>query len=335
MTGTFVCGLKVYRARDTYSSFLQGMTQQLMMIYQRGFVLALYIFLWDRFRLVDLTPCTWYEWLLALLSADLAYYWMHRHAHEYHFFWTAHSVHHSGEDFNLATALRQGILQAWFSWMWFMPMTLFIPPTSFAVHRQLNTLYQFWIHTTLVGWLGPLEYVLNTPSHHRMHHRPPGNRNYAGVLIIWDRMFGTFECEEEQIDFYGLAKQVKAFDPVSLNLEHASRVLANVNPEKKRDLWFYFKLLTKRRVKHKSVFSPLALFEPLPRAKTNLWRVPQKSKRVKYNGDDAVERSFLYELYLAVKAVSVLALYVFSAEKVRCLLSLEKHVQYLQEWLSF
>ena len=297
------------------------MTQQLFLIYQRGFVLALYMFIWDKFRLVDLTPCTWYEWLITLLAADLAYYWMHRHAHEYHLFWLGHSVHHSGEDFNLATALRQGILQPWFSWIWSIPAALIISPTSFALHRQLNTLYQFWIHTTLVGWLGPLEHVLNTPSHHRMHHRPPGNRNYAGVLIIWDRIFGTFEVEDRQVDYYGLAKQVKAFDPISLNTEHAARVLANVNPNQKRDVWFYVKLLTKRRVKHKSVFDPLALFKPLPKDKAHLWHIPTQSKRVKYNGDDAAERSVIFNVYLGLHTISALLLYVYAAEKVCSILA--------------
>merc|ERR1719456_643882 len=102
-------------------------------------------------------------------------------------------------------------------------------PVTFAAHNALNTLFQFWIHTEVIGWLGPLEYIFNTASHHRMHHRPPGNRNYAGVLIIWDRIYGTFECENATgyKDYYGLAKQPKTFDAIRMNYQHFE-TMANI-----------------------------------------------------------------------------------------------------------
>ena len=103
------------------------------------------------------------------------------------------------------------------SWMFYIPLAFFFHPACFFLHDSLNTLAQFWFHTELLGSLGPLEYILNTPSHHRYHHRPPGNGNYGAVLIIWDRMFGTFQFEETHTDHYGLAKQYTTFDPVYAN----------------------------------------------------------------------------------------------------------------------
>lgn len=204
---------------------------------------------------------------------------MHRYSHEYHLLWSAHSVHHSGEDYNLATALRQGMGQNLYSWAFSLPLAFFFPPSCYVGHNALNTLYQFWIHTELVGHLGPLEYVLNTASHHRMHHRPPGNCNYAGVFIIWDRMFGTFVAEDSKQDYYGLAKQYETFDPTWANLEHIHRVVASQG----------WRGLLGRRWKHKSVFDPMALFAPIrPKGGDSvhqLWQFPRgEAKRVKLEG---------------------------------------------------
>ncbi len=129
------------------------------------------------------------------------------------------------QDYNLATALRQGALQQFTSWPFKLALALVFHPALYIMHSALNTLGQFWIHTQLIGSVGPLEYILNTPSHHRMHHRPPGNCNYAGILIVWDRLFGTFRAEDAQQDYYGLAKQYSTFDPVWANVEHPRRVL--------------------------------------------------------------------------------------------------------------
>lgn len=161
---------------------------------------------------------------LPRMGVDLAYYWAHRTLHGLHVGWAAHSVHHSGEDYNLATALRQGALQPLMTWVFSLPLALFFPAESISVHLQLNTLYQFWIHTELCGRLGLLEYILNTPFHHRMHHRPPGNCNYAGVLIIWDRLFSTYQTETERLDYVGLAPSARTFNPVKLNLRYWQKI---------------------------------------------------------------------------------------------------------------
>jgi alkylglycerol monooxygenase len=162
-----------------------------------------------------------------MLLKDCAYYWNHRILHEYHTLWASHSVHHSGEDYNLSTGLRQGAIQHILSIPFVLPMALLgFPPQAYAAHAQLNTMYQFWVHTDLINRLPfGLEYLMNSPSAHRMHHRPPGNCNYAGVFIIWDRMFGTYVPEKVRQDYYGLAQQPNTFDPVKLNLQHYQKIM--------------------------------------------------------------------------------------------------------------
>ncbi|XP_074430889.1 alkylglycerol monooxygenase isoform X1 [Larus michahellis] len=186
----------------------------------RSLDLISYIYVWNNYRLFELpwdSPWTWY---VTLLGVDFAYYCFHRICHEVNILWAAHQVHHSSEDYNFFTALRQSVLQKYTSWIFNLPMALFIPPSVFAVHLQFNLLYQFWIHTEVVTKLGPLEWILNTPSHHRVHHgRNPYciDKNYGGTLIIWDRIFGTFEAEDAKV-VYGLTHPVNSFDPIMLQL---------------------------------------------------------------------------------------------------------------------
>src|SRR5207247_5460488 len=151
----------------------------------------------------------------------------HRMSHEVNAFWAAHVVHHQSEEYNLAVALRQGAFQSSFSWVFYLPLAVIgFPPLLFLTVSSLDTLYQFWIHTRAIGRLGPLEWVLNTPSHHRVHHgRNPQyiDRNHAGTLIIWDRMFGTFEPEGHAV-IYGVTEPIASWNPVWANF-HAYRNL--------------------------------------------------------------------------------------------------------------
>lgn len=203
-----------YRLNDGICSALLGTFQQigLMLFDIAGISLEVTFYTWvyDHCRLATIdakaTPLLAYVGLM--FGKDLGYYWAHRFLHEWHFMWVGHSVHHSGEDYNLATGLRQGVWQPVVGWPFYLPLALAgFHPVAFHAHAQLNTLYMYWIHTELVGRCGPLEYVFNTPMAHRMHHRPPGNCNYAGMFIIWDRMFGTYMPERVRRDVYGLAKQ--------------------------------------------------------------------------------------------------------------------------------
>jgi len=161
------------------------------------------------------------SWAVVFLLDDFAYYWMHRTSHVVNLLWAGHVVHHSSEEFNLTVALRQSSLHGLMSWVFYMPLALLgIPVMMWLVCHALNLVYQFWVHTREINRLGPLELVLNTPSHHRVHHgvNPEyQDRNYAGVLIIWDRMFGTFEPEVAP-PVYGLTKPLVSWNPVWANV---------------------------------------------------------------------------------------------------------------------
>jgi len=142
----------------------------------------------------------WWVWVLLFFGDEISYYCFHRASHECRLFWASHVVHHSSQRYNFSTALRQswtGTITGWIFWMW-LPLVGFHPIMVLTM-QAISLLYQFWIHTELVQSMGPLEFVLNTPSHHRVHHgsnRRYIDRNHAGTLIIWDRLFGTFEPED-------------------------------------------------------------------------------------------------------------------------------------------
>jgi len=162
----------------------------------------------------------WWTWIILFFIDDLAYYWFHRISHESRLFWNFHVVHHSSEQFNLSVAVRQSWFSGTVHWMFYAPvMLLGFAPWMFAITHGLNLIYQFWIHTRFVKRMGVLEYVLNTPSHHRVHHgvnNPYLDRNYAGVLIIWDRMFGSFVDETEE-PRYGIIKPIRSYNPLWIN----------------------------------------------------------------------------------------------------------------------
>jgi hypothetical protein len=155
------------------------------------------------------------------VGVDLLYYWFHRLSHEINFLWAAHVVHHQSEEYNLTVALRQSALQPFFSNVFYWPLALLgVPPPVFLACVSFNTLYQFWIHTRLLGRLGPLEQLLMTPSHHRVHHgRNPRyiDRNHGGTFILWDKLFGTFEPETEEV-VYGITKPLASWNPLWANL---------------------------------------------------------------------------------------------------------------------
>ncbi|TVQ87268.1 MAG: sterol desaturase family protein [Deltaproteobacteria bacterium] len=172
-------------------------------------------------------PMSPWSWLIAMLLVDHQYYWWHRHSHRVNFLWAAHVVHHQSQEYNLAVALRQALFTNLTSLPYYLPLAVLgIHPVVFLISGALNTLYQFWIHTRTVGKLGPLEWVLNTPSHHRVHHgiNPAYiDKNHAGILIIWDRLFGTF-VEETEEPVYGTVDVLESFDPVWANFHYWSRM---------------------------------------------------------------------------------------------------------------
>ncbi|XP_041372292.1 alkylglycerol monooxygenase-like [Gigantopelta aegis] len=209
---------KRYRMNDAITSVAAGVFSRLPVVVLQSITLAAYCWVYDNWRIAQLPWDSAWTWCLCFLGQDLGYYWFHRFAHEVNFMWAAHQVHHSSEDYNFSTALRQSILQVYTSWVFYLPMALCIPPSVFLIHAELNLIYQFWIHTQYVPYLGPLEYIINTPSAHRVHHgRNPYciDKNYAGTLIIWDRIFGTYEAESEEV-VYGLTHALGTFDPLNV-----------------------------------------------------------------------------------------------------------------------
>ena len=162
----------------------------------------------------------WWTWVILFFVDDLAYYVFHRVSHESRLFWNFHVVHHSSEQYNLSVAVRQSWFSGILHWIFYAPvMLLGFAPWMFALMHGFNLIYQFWIHTKFIDRLGPLEYVLNTPSHHRVHHGVNEqylDKNYAGVLIIWDRLFGSFTPETEE-PRYGIVKPIASYNPLWIN----------------------------------------------------------------------------------------------------------------------
>lgn len=211
-----------YRLSDSINDLSCGILDQLLMVFLKTALFAGYVFVYERYRLFSI-PGSAAAWVACFLGVDFLYYWFHRTGHEVNAFWAAHVVHHQSEEYNLAVALRQGAFQPAFSWVFYLPLALLgFPPLMFLTVTSIDTLYQFWIHTRVIGRLGPLEWVLNTPSNHRVHHgRNPKyiDRNHGGILIVWDRLFGTYQKEEEE-PAYGITTPLRSFNPVWAHLHY-------------------------------------------------------------------------------------------------------------------
>jgi len=207
----------LYRLTDALGDLGCGIFQQVSLLFFGGLLLAAYVWMYHHLRLVDLGPHPALGWTVAFVGVDFTYYWWHRASHRVGFLWAAHVVHHQSEDYNFAVALRQAVLTPITSLPFSLPLALLgVPPVAYVTAEALSTLYQFWIHTELVDKLGPLESVINTPSHHRVHHaRNPRylDRNYGAVLIIWDRLFGTYVAEDER-PIYGITKPLRSFNSI-------------------------------------------------------------------------------------------------------------------------
>lgn len=164
-------------------------------------------------------PVTWWSLVLVVLLADITYYWEHRIAHEVRLLWTQHAVHHSSRDLNIVTGVRFGPLEGVWSLVAHIPLAVMgFAPEAIIFGVIFVLAYQTWLHTELIGKLGPLEWVLNTPSHHRVHHGCDDkylDKNYGGVLIIWDRLWGTFQAEEET-PRYGLKRDFNSRNPLTV-----------------------------------------------------------------------------------------------------------------------
>lgn len=207
---------EIFKTQDTFASLAMGIGNVIVGLLAKGLVFAAYTF-FHQYALLDIGFAVT-AWIVLFFLEDLTYYWFHRVSHECRLFWASHVVHHSSEYYNLSTALRQtwtGSFYSFIFWLW-LPLVGF-EPIMVMTMQSLSLIYQFWIHTEVIHRLGVVENVMNTPSHHRVHHSSNArylDRNHAGILIIWDKLFGTFVEEHPQDPpVYGLTKNLETYNP--------------------------------------------------------------------------------------------------------------------------
>ncbi|RYC70163.1 MULTISPECIES: sterol desaturase family protein [Spirosoma] len=221
-----------YEAKDTASSLSMGIGNVIVGFVGKAIVFGAYSLVYQ-FRLFTIDMSQWWAWGLLFFADDFSYYWFHRISHSSRYFWASHVVHHSSRKYNLGTALRQtwtGTLSgAWLFWVW-LPLIGF-SPVAVMTMQAISLLYQFWIHTEHIDRLpAPIEFIFNTPSHHRVHHGSNLaylDKNHAGVLIIWDRLFGTFEPETHR-PTYGLTKNIDSHNPLRIAFHEWSDIARDV-----------------------------------------------------------------------------------------------------------
>ena len=214
--------LGYYRLNDSLSNLSQGIGSQLVGIFLKTATFFCYLYIYNHWRFYEF-PSTIWTWLILFIGVDFFYYWFHRMSHEVNALWAAHIAHHQSEEYNLTVALRQSWFQGGFSWVFYLPLAFAgFESIMFLTVSAFNTIYQFWIHTRAIGNMGPLEWIINTPSHHRVHHGSNPkyiDKNHAGTLIIWDRIFGTFQKEEEEV-VYGITKPLASWNPIWANFHY-------------------------------------------------------------------------------------------------------------------
>jgi len=231
-------GKNTYRLNDTFTSIVIGMISRYPTMLNLGFQSAVFIYISTSLNMKLLPTDSVLTWVIAFLLYDLSYYWMHRMHHEIKILWATHSVHHHGEDFNLATALRQTSTGWLWKWVFYLPMILIgVPAEVFISVAGVNLVYQFWVHTKHIGHLGVLEKIFITPMNHSVHHAKNKeyiDANYGGVFIIWDRMFGTYIAELPNVKpVYGTVTPLNSFNPIWANFQIFSNMLKDSLKTKK------------------------------------------------------------------------------------------------------
>lgn len=217
---TFKMHRDSYELKDSASSISLGLGNVFIGLIAKVITLASFMLMYE-FRLFDIS-ITWWSYILLLFAEDFSYYWMHRVSHRSRIFWASHMVHHSSQRYNLSTALRQtwtGPFYTFVFWLW-LPLLGF-HPLMVMMQMSISLIYQFWIHTEIIGRMPNwFEFIFNTPSHHRVHHATNPqylDRNHAGIFIIWDRLFGSFETENDnEAPVYGLTHNIESFNPVRI-----------------------------------------------------------------------------------------------------------------------
>ena len=233
---------ELYDLKDTATSITLGLGNLFAGIITKSIIVLVYIWIYEH-RLFTVPVNTWWAWTLCFFADDFSYYWFHRISHSVRFFWASHAVHHSSEKYNMAAALRQNwtgnITGTFLFWAW-MPLMGF-QPGMILLMQSISLLYQYWIHTEAIKRLPKwYEFIFNTPSHHRVHHGSDLlylDRNHAGTLIIWDRLFGSFQAEQFRPK-YGLTKNVDTFNPVKVAFHEWIRIAADIKRSPK-NTWQY------------------------------------------------------------------------------------------------
>ncbi|QKE64898.1 sterol desaturase family protein [Aquipseudomonas campi] len=217
-------GRSSYRLADALNSLSAGVLSTTSGLLTAAVGLLTYTFAWQQLAIFQLAAEDWRVWLLAFVLYDFCYYWLHRLGHERNILWAAHSVHHQSEEYNLSTALRQTSTGFIFGWIFYLPMAIVgVPPLVFLGVGALNLLYQFWVHTRHIPKLGWFEWFFVSPSNHRVHHAQNPvymDRNYGGVFILWDRLFGSFQEErDDEPVVFGVTTPLASWNPLWANLQ--------------------------------------------------------------------------------------------------------------------
>ena len=217
-------GVSTYRFSDALNSLSAGFLSTTVGLLTKAVRLLTYPLAWQHFGVFELSASSLWVWLFAFVFYDFCYYWNHRLGHERNVLWAAHSVHHQSEDYNLSTALRQTSSGFIFGWIFYLPMALIgVPPLVLLTVAALNLLYQFCVYTRHIPKLGWFEWFFITPSNHRVHHAQNAvymDRNYGGVFILWDRLFGTFQEElDEEPVIFGVTTPLASWNPLWANAQ--------------------------------------------------------------------------------------------------------------------
>lgn len=214
-------GKQVYRLNDTIGDLTCGMGDQMLNLVTSLGAVAAYQWVHGQTALFDMDIRHPGVWVFGVVAVDFLYYVYHRFSHRVNVGWMSHVVHHQSEEYNLAVALRQAWFAQLISWMFYLPLAVIgLPVEVWMLSYAANLMYQFWIHTRLIGTLGPVEWIMNTPSHHRVHHGTNPeyiDKNYAGIFIVWDRLLGTFAPEIDP-PVYGVMKPLRSWNPLTANV---------------------------------------------------------------------------------------------------------------------
>ncbi|GLX78691.1 sterol desaturase [Thalassotalea insulae] len=237
-----------YQFNDAINSLQLGTLSRIIGLLKAAIPFSLYTLIYQNYALWQLPESSLLVWLFAFIAYDLGYYWVHRLSHRINVMWASHVVHHSSEEYNLTTALRQTSTPALFAWAILLPLAFFgISPMLLISCGALNLIYQFWVHTRHIDKMPAwFEAIMVTPSHHRVHHalnRDYIDKNYAGVFILWDKLFGSFQAEKDNINIvYGVSHQLKSWNPIWANFKVYRDLLTDtLNTQNWRDkfqLWF-------------------------------------------------------------------------------------------------